>query len=181
MPGLFYYCYHFLYFYYLAVSRCWPTFTLSQSGMFIKWIRSKERGWGYKAAVNGLGALVTLIAVIIIGSAKFIHGAWIIILVIPLLMFIMLRIKRHYFAVALQLRLPPEELNAIDLSKDIYGNHVIIPVESLNKTSIRALRYAKTISDNVVAFNVAVCAENERIMPLRLKHDDEALKKYREL
>jgi amino acid transporter len=138
------------------------SFTLSQSGMFMKWLRSKEKGWVFKAIVNGLGALVTFVTVIIIGATKFIHGAWIIILVIPTLMLIMLRIKRHYLAVALQLRLPVEELETIDLSKAIYRNHVIVPVESINKTSIRALRYAKTISNNVVAFNIATNPENER-------------------
>lgn len=144
-----------------AVGVC-ISFTLSQSGMFVKWLRSKEKGWVYKAIVNGIGAVVTLITVIIIGSTKFVHGAWIVIVVIPILMLIMLRIKRHYLAVSLQLRLPPEELEAIDLSKDIYRNHVIVPVESVNKTSIRALRYAKTISNNVVAFNIAISAEHER-------------------
>lgn len=138
------------------------SFTLSQSGMFVKWLRSKEKGWVFKAIVNGVGAIVTFVTVIIIGATKFIHGAWIIVLVIPILMLIMLRIKRHYLAVSLQLRLPLEELEAIDLSKDTYRNHVIVPVESINKTSIRALRYAKTISNNVVAFNISTNTETER-------------------
>ena len=137
------------------------SFTLSQSGMFIKWLRSKEKGWVFKAIVNGTGALVTLITVIIIGATKFIHGAWIVILVIPIIMAGMLKIKRHYTAVAEQLRLKPEELAALDLSKDIYRNHVIVPIESVNKASVRALRYARTISDNIVAFNVAINEEAE--------------------
>ncbi len=138
------------------------SFTLSQAGMFVRWLRTKEKGWQYKAAINGLGALVTFIAVFVIGNTKFFMGAWIVVIVIPVLMFFFLRIKRHYLAVSLQLRLQPEELEAIDLSKDVYRNHVIVPIESINKSSIRALRYAKTISNNVVAFNVATNAENER-------------------
>jgi amino acid transporter len=137
------------------------SFTLSQSGMFMKWIRSKEPGWVYKAMINGTGAVVTFVTVIIIGSTKFIHGAWIVILVIPIIMATMLKIKRHYQAVAEQLRLQPEELENLDLSKATYRNHVIVPIESVNKASIRALRYAKTISDNVVAFNVAINEEAE--------------------
>ncbi len=137
------------------------SFTLSQFGMFIKWIRTKEKGWMYKAAINGTGAVVTLVTVIIIGSTKFIHGAWIIIVVIPILMIIMLKIKKHYTAVAEQLRLKPEELKALNLSKATYRNHVIVPIESVNKASVRALRYAKTISDNVVAFNIAINEECE--------------------
>ncbi|HBF37110.1 MAG TPA: amino acid permease [Firmicutes bacterium] len=137
------------------------SFTLSQFGMFIKWIHSKEKGRAYKAIINGTGAVVTLVTVVIIGSTKFIHGAWIIIVVIPILMTIMIKIKKHYTAVAEQLRLKPEELKALNLSKTTYRNHVIVPVESVNKASVRALRYAQTISDNVVAFNVAIDEEAE--------------------
>jgi amino acid transporter len=137
------------------------SFTLSQTGMLVKWLRSKERGWLYKAVINGTGALVTLITVLIIGFTKFIQGAWIVIVIIPFLMMVMIKIKKHYVAVAEQLRLQPEELEAFDLSKDIYRNHVIVPVESVNKASIRALRYAKTISNSIVAFNVAINEEAE--------------------
>ena len=137
------------------------SFTLSQSGMFVKWVRSKEKGWHYKAAINGLGAIVTFITVLIIGRTKFFLGAWIVIVAIPLLMMMFMKIKRHYLAVAEQLRLTPEELKALDFSKATYRNHVIVPIESVNKASIRALRYAKTISNNVVAFNVAINEEAE--------------------
>ena len=137
------------------------SFTLSQSGMFVRWIRSKEKGWQYKAIVNGLGALVTLVTVFVIGNMKFFQGAWIVIVAIPILMLIFMKIKRHYVAVAEQLRLQPEDLENLDLSKDIYRNHVIVPIESVNKASIRALRYAKTISNNIVAFNVATNEEME--------------------
>ena len=137
------------------------SFTLSQSGMLIHWFRTKEKGWAHKALINGTGAVTTFIAVIIIGVNKFVHGAWIIIIVIPILMMIMLKIKRHYLAVAEQLRLPSEEIDQLDLSKDLYRNHVIVPIESVNKASVRALRYAKTISRNVVAFNIAINEEAE--------------------
>jgi amino acid transporter len=138
------------------------SFTLSQTGMFIKWIKSKDKHRIYKAIVNGTGALVTLVTVFIIAITKFVHGAWIVIVIVPLLMMAMLKVKRHYIALAEQLRLPPEELEEIDLSKDIYRNHVIVPVESINKASVRALRYAKTISNNIVAFNVCIDDESKQ-------------------
>jgi amino acid transporter len=137
------------------------SFTLSQSGMFVRWLRTREKGWQYKAVINGFGALVTLATVFIVGYTKFYMGAWIVVVAIPVLMFVFLRIKRHYLAVSLQLKLQPQELEAIDLSKDTYRNHVIVPIESVNKASIRALRYAKTISNNIVAFNVAIDEESE--------------------
>jgi amino acid transporter len=138
------------------------SFTLSQAGMFVRWLRLKEKGWYYKATINGIGAIVTFITVLVIGNTKFFMGAWIVVVAIPILMMIFMKIKRHYLAVAEQLRLKPEELETLDLSKSVYRNHVIVPIESVNKASIRALRYAKTISDNIVAFNIATNEEVER-------------------
>jgi hypothetical protein len=124
--------------------------------MFKRWLTKREKGWHYKAVVNGLGALVTFVVVLIIAVAKFRYGAWIVIIVIPTLIAMMLKVKRHYQAVALQLKLEPWELSKVDIEHDTYRNRVILPIESINRASIRALRYAKTISDNVVAFNVSL-------------------------
>lgn len=139
------------------------SFTLSQTGMFIRWItREKGKGRIAKAAVNGLGALVTGVAVIVIGTTKFIHGAWIVIVVIPILITLALKIKRHYIAIACQLGIEDKDLPNIDISGNSYRNHVIVPIASINKASIRALRYARTISDNVVAFNIAINEEDAK-------------------
>jgi amino acid transporter len=138
------------------------SFTLSQSGMFLKWLRGREKNWIPKAALNGFGAFVTFIVVIIIAIFKFTEGAWIVVLVIPGLVYLMLKVKKHYTSVSEQLRLTPDELRAIDLSPGNYVNRVIVPVESINKASVRALRYAKTISDNIVAFNVSIDEESGR-------------------
>jgi hypothetical protein len=137
------------------------SFTLSQTGMLVKWFREKTNGWHYKACINGFGALVTLVTTIVIAVTKFIYGAWIVILVVPILMAIFLKMKRHYVAMAEQLRLSPEELDTINLDKDTYKNHVIVPVESVNKASLRALRYAKTICGSITAVNIATDVESE--------------------
>lgn len=136
------------------------SFTLSQTGMFIRWLRTREEHWHYKAIINGMGAVVTAITVLIIGSTKFIHGAWIVIILIPILIFLMLRIKNHYTAVAVQLRLETEQLPEVDIDHNFYRNKVIVPIDSINKSSIRALRYAKTITDHVTAFHVAIDKES---------------------
>ena len=81
------------------------SFTLSQVGMFLKWKRGKAPGWKHKALINGLGAIVTFITVILIGITKFVHGAWIVCIVIPLLVYFMMKIKNHYTNVADQLKL----------------------------------------------------------------------------
>lgn len=69
------------------------SFTLSQSGMFMRWKRLKGKNWLPKAVVNGFGAIVTAIAVIIIAITKFHDGAYIVVFLIPILILLMLRIK----------------------------------------------------------------------------------------
>lgn len=136
------------------------SFTLSQFGMFKRWITRREEHWVHKAVINGIGALVTAVVVVIIGSTKFHKGAWIVIVVIPLVVLFMLKIKKHYIAIAKQLKVEPDELEKADIDHAAYKNRVIVPVESINKASIRALKYAETISDHVVAFNVSIDKES---------------------
>lgn len=135
------------------------SFTLSQTGMVVRWKRIKGTNWLPKAAVNGFGAVVTAIVVIIIAITKFHEGAYIVVFLVPLLMLLMLKVKRHYFAISKQLRITPEEFKNASVTKNLYSNRVIVPVDSFNKASVRALRYAKTISDNVTIFCVAVDEE----------------------
>lgn len=138
------------------------SFTLAQSGMLVKWLRSKEKGWRHKAVINGTGAFVTSIVVVIIAFTKFSEGAWIVVFLIPTIIFGIFKVKKHYNAVMRQLRLKPEEIEACDLRNAKYTNRVIVPIESINRSSMRALKYAKTISDNVVAFSVCIDIEAEK-------------------
>ncbi len=135
------------------------SFTLSQFGMFLKWNRHKGKNWIIKAIINGFGSLVTFIVVAIIAVSKFNEGAWIVVILIPILVIIMKKVKNHYTAISKQLRIKPEELSQVDISNTNYRNRVIVPIQGVNKASIRALRYAKTISDNVVAFNISIDEE----------------------
>jgi amino acid transporter len=129
------------------------SFTLSQTGMVIHWLREKPAGWRHKCAINGLGAFVTFVATIIIGITKFSSGAWIVFLIIPIFVLSMIKIKSHYNLVAEQLNIPNEMLGNLKLSSS-YSNHVIIPISSLNMMVIKALRYAKSISLNIEVFHV---------------------------
>lgn len=136
------------------------SFTLSQSGMLLRWLRRKDRNWRLKAAVNGLGAFVTAIVVIIIAVTKFSEGAYIVVFLVPILMFLMLKVKKHYFAISRQLKVDLEAFKTGDPTKKHYLNRVIVPIESVNQSSLRALRYASTISENVVAFSIAINEES---------------------
>lgn len=148
------------------------SFTLSQSGMLLRWLRNKGRNWMIKAAINGLGALVTAIASLIIAITKFSEGAYIVVFLVPILIYLMLKIRKHYFAISRQLRITPEEFETMDIEHKHYQNRVIVPVESINQASKRALRYACTISDNVTAFTVAINEEDEK----KIREDYEKLK-----
>jgi amino acid transporter len=158
------------------------SFTLSQSGMFMHWLRSRGAHWLRKAAVNGLGALVTLVAVVIITITKFTQGAWIVIVVTPILMMILLKIKRHYTAVAEQVDLKPADFKGISkLVTQPVVNHVIIPLSGVNEATISALRYAKSITNNIVAFHVVMEGENTKTIKeqwRQLKTDVPLILKY---
>jgi amino acid transporter len=161
-------------------------FTLSQSGMFVHWLKLKTEGWYWKAIINGTGAVMTFAAVIIIGVTKFMSGAWIVILLIPLVIILMLRIHKHYSRVAEKLDIANEDLGSISLDAR-YSHHVIIPIDSLNAMVISALRYAKSLGANVEAFHVETSiGEADKLrhkwellntdIPLVIKHSE-----YREV
>lgn len=139
------------------------SFTLSQTGMLLKWLRNKQEGWVHKAAINGFGAIVTFATVLIIGYTKFAKGAWIVILLIPIFVLLMRRTKAHYDAVARQLKLVPEEVeeetDIIEVQK-----HVIVLVASLNRASLKAINYARNLANgkNVIAFNVSIDKEDSK-------------------
>lgn len=140
------------------------SFTLSQSGMLTRWVKLKSSGWRHKAFINGLGALFTFVTVIVIGATKFVHGAWLIFVLIPIFVVVMLRVKRHYGLVAKQLKLDmtekPKVINFADQKR-----YVIVPIDTLNRSFLKALNYARTISDNIIVFHVSVDDEaTEKLM-----------------
>ncbi|QOX62415.1 APC family permease [Anoxybacterium hadale] len=140
------------------------SFTLSQSGMFIKWRRERSKNWHFKAAINGFGALLTATVVVIISIAKFEEGSWIILILIPILVFLQMKVYVHYVAVKEQLKIKGSEYETADLSKLEYHNKIIVPIESVNVASVRALRYAKTICEEVTAFTVVMSEEEGKII-----------------
>ena len=144
------------------------SFTLSQVGMFLRWKRIKTPGYRHKALINGIGAIITFITVILIGMTKFFHGAWIVCIVIPLLVYLMIKIKRHYTSIAEQLRLSLEQ-RPYEGSTTNNKQHVIILVGSLNKSFLKAFNCAKRLSQNVVAFHVSTDEESTKKLKRKWK------------
>ncbi len=122
-------------------------FTLSQAGMVVHWWRQRGRGWYLKSVVNGVGALATGVAVVVIGVSKFIDGAWITILVIPLLVMVFLRIRAHYREVARQLSMEGVVLP----NPTPTAPRVVIPISGVHRGIVEALSYARSISADVTA------------------------------
>lgn len=131
-------------------------FTLSQAGMVAHWLRTRERGWWWAAALNGVGAAITAVVLAVVAWSKFMHGAWIVLFAIPLLIYFMLSIKKHYRRISSQLVLEESPVAVAENNGDTqYGHHsVIIPVSGMNRPVLNAIRYALAISDDVVAIYV---------------------------
>jgi amino acid transporter len=125
-------------------------FTLSQAGMVVHWWRERGRGWWLKTVLNGIGSLATGMTVIVIGVSKFIEGAWITILLIPVLVAGFLRVRAHYRKVAGQLSLdglPP-------LLTPSPAPRVVIPISGVHRGIFDAVNFARSISENVTAVYV---------------------------
>ena len=134
------------------------SFTLSQTGMLTRWFRLKTPGWRHKAVINGIGALMTLFTVVDIAAEKFMLGAWVVIILIPLFVFAMLRIKNHYNKIAEQLKLVIDE-KPKDITYIEHKQYVIVPIDTLNKSFLKALNYARTISSNIIVFHISIDEE----------------------
>jgi amino acid transporter len=125
-------------------------FTLSQAGMVVHWRTTKERGWRWKAALNGIGAVATGLVSVIQLVTKFTTGGWIIALIIPVIILVLQKIHAHYSEFT-------EEIKFLGQSPITPLHHtVIVPVNGITKATSGALVYATLISDDVLAIYVEV-------------------------
>jgi amino acid transporter len=124
------------------------SFTLSQTGMVLHWRKLRGNGWRTSAAINGFGAIVTGIVLIIVAVTKAVEGAWIVIVMIPALVLTFEITRRHYDQVASELSLRgwrPEPVR---------HHTVLVPIGGMQKAVVQALRYARTLSEDVRAVYV---------------------------
>lgn len=146
------------------------SFTIAQTSMIVHWRRERGPGWHVRAWLNGIGAATTGLVVIIITATKFTHGAWIILLFIPFIIYIFKKIRSHYDSIAKQLSVPAEFISARDEYSGPEGKHiVIVPVSTPTRVVFETLKYAKVIGDNVLAVHVA--SENASETKVREKWD----------
>jgi amino acid transporter len=153
------------------------SFTLSQTGMAIRWRkigRLKEgeevvepgstlhydKSWRFKMFVNGFGAVCTAVVMVVFAVTKFTEGAWVILILIPALVAIFFTIHRHYKDLAKRLSL--DSFKGLPTRQT--RHRVILPVSGIHQGALEALRYAKLLSDDVTAVHVSIDpAETEKV------------------
>ncbi len=153
------------------------SFTLSQTGMALRWFRSGhlkpgesfqrhgmplyfDRKWKGKMLMNGLGAATTAVVMLVFSFTKFREGAWIVLLLIPSLVALFMMIHRHYRTVASSLSLE----NYGEPPPYMARHRVIVPMSAVHQGVLAALRYARMLSDDVTAVHVSMDpAETEKV------------------
>ncbi|ANE48391.1 amino acid permease [Paenibacillus swuensis] len=139
-------------------------FTLSQSGMMVKWIREKPPGWGTKLFINTTGAVISLTVTLMFFLTKF-GQVWSILIFLPLIILIFHRIHKHYEAVGDQLR-----LTTCEPSIPVAGNVIIVPVAGITHVVEFSLNYAKSLNPHqIIAVYVPFEREEEEIFEEKWK------------
>ncbi|HEY5548953.1 MAG TPA: APC family permease [Coriobacteriia bacterium] len=127
------------------------SFTLSQAGMVVHWWKNREPGWHWSMAVNGLGSVTTLVVLLVLAVAKFTSGAWIVMILVPILVAYFEWVKRAYVRSAARVALPPdEELEFSYRSHNAMHNHVVLLFSTIDRRLVRAVQYARSIKADVI-------------------------------
>ncbi len=136
-------------------------FTLSQAGMVRHWLVERGQGWRLKLAINGLGAVTTAIVTAVVVIIKFPEGAWLVVIIVPTLIFLFTRVHTHYAQVAREIdTLTPDT----PLRPEDIKHTVLVPIADLNRPALQTLAYARSITDRVIAVYIATGEEDRARM-----------------
>jgi hypothetical protein len=116
-----------------------------------------EKAWEFKMLLNGLGAFLTAMVTIVFAVTKFIEGAYIVIILIPILVYIFSNIHKHYRSLAKGL-----SLDRFGPPPPIARHRVILPISSVHRGTLAAMRYARTLSDDITAVHVSIDYEDAK-------------------
>jgi hypothetical protein len=127
------------------------SFTLSQAGMAKRHLRIREPHWRVGLLINGLGAVATGVVLLVIAITKFTHGAWAVIVLVPIMVYALIRLARQYQVEQETLQRDLERFSTADLKRPA----IVLMVDQVDSKTIHALQYAKTIrADDVRAVHI---------------------------
>jgi amino acid transporter len=126
-------------------------FTLSQAGLVRHWVRERTAGWRFSTGINGIGAIVTGVVTVVVAVTKFLLGAWLVLAVMPLTIYTMWRIRRHYQRIEDELLIPRSA--TVHLARR--APRVIVPIARLDRASLNTLSLARAISADVSALHIS--------------------------
>jgi amino acid transporter len=135
------------------------SFTLAQAGMTRRHLRLREPGWRGGVLINGVGAVVTMVALVVIVVGKFAEGAWMVVIAIPLLVWLLLRIQNTYRRELAQLKVQASQRLAPPKPR----HEVVVLIEDLDQAALSALQYARQLNPlSITALHVAVDPDHAR-------------------
>jgi amino acid transporter len=135
------------------------SFTLAQAGMTRRHLQLRQPGWRKGLLVNGFGATVTLVVLVIITVTKFTHGAWMVVVAVPVLVWLLRRTQRAYGSEIAELKVEATQRLAPPKPR----HEVVVLIEDLDQAALAALQYARQLNPlHLVALHVAVDPDRAR-------------------
>jgi len=125
-------------------------FTLSQAGMVRHWFAEKGPGWRRSAIINGIGATATAVVAVVFAVAKFALGAWVILIVVPILVLLMLAVRREYARGTTELTVDAD----LVWGRPTHRRRVVVPVTDVQWDVIQAVRFGRSMTDDITAVHV---------------------------
>lgn len=122
------------------------SFTLSQAGMVVRHLKLKQKGWQYSIALNGFGMICTAVVLCVVAAFKFTHGAWVVVIVIPAIVYAFHRIHVHYVMFAREISQSHYDMPKCEKISD---HVVVIPISGLHRGVMNAIRYGMSISHDL--------------------------------
>jgi len=122
-------------------------FTLSQAGMVKHWREVRESGWQWRLVVNAFGGVLTAVVLVIVVFEKFRDGAYLVVILVPLLVAMMLFIRRQYARSKAELAVRPE----LVVGPPIREERVVVPIPGLDRATVQAIKVGRSIDDDIRA------------------------------
>ena len=138
-------------------------FTLAQVSLVLRWIRLRPAGWLRRALINGFGATMTFAVFLVVAAEKFVDGAWLVLVAVPILVGLMLFVHVQYRSTARQLELEPDH----PIPDPHRHNQVIVPIGTVNRAVVHSLNVARSISTDIRAVYISDSEESSEALRAR--------------